>query len=150
MLGKKKSLLFRSYSELGELIMIMVPHSITFSGPYLERTSSLSLSVSLLLEHDIVLFLLLSIQNKPPPADATFEQNSTEQCILCICAYIIHTISELNKPLCIDQTAKLALVSCLRKSQKTKSQPHRNLKDYLLYFFRQIKVSIWCTAYVEK
>lgn len=76
MLGKKKSLWFRSYSELAELIT--VAHSITFAGPYLEGSSSLSLSISILLEHIIVLFLLLPIPDKLPLADATFVQNSIE------------------------------------------------------------------------
>jgi len=43
MLGKKKSSWFRSYSELAELITIMVPHSTTSVGLCLERSSSLSL-----------------------------------------------------------------------------------------------------------
>lgn len=56
-------------------------HGIIFAVPYLKRNSILSLRILLLLEHVIILFLLISIPDKPPLADAPFVQSSAGQCI---------------------------------------------------------------------
>lgn len=74
MLGKKKSLWFRSYSELAELMN-------SAQQRHFYRTifsSSLGLSISILLQHMVLLFLLLPIPDKLAWADANFMQNSTE------------------------------------------------------------------------